>query len=724
MRLDSRGLFWEDTDGKTLKKETLLDEQDWVQVFPGFWAEEWRVESGEEVKSICLSLDKAYAIARAAKLNTKRNPPEPVWLAPDYLPGLEEARQFNVPLMTDETLIELAQESLATGKRHRFIYDIECYGNYFLIAMVSTTLGQVTYLELSDDSSLNCDKLQWIFDKFCLIGFYSNNYDLYIASLARAGCSTATMKAATSAIIEEQIRGYLVLRQQKVKVLKTDHMDIIEVAPLSASLKIYGGRMHTSRMQDLPFHPDSVLTEPQRCITRYYCVNDLRCTLELYNALKPQLALREQMSQQYAIDLRSKSDAQIAEAVIGDGIQKLNRCRAHKPKIEIGTVYYYKPPTYLQYQTPLMQGVLNQVAITPFVVSEAGNIGLPANLAEMSILINNTSYEMGIGGLHSKEKKACHYAGTNYIMKDVDVVSYYPFVILNQGLYPAHLGPNFLMVYRRIVERRVAAKKAGDKVVADSLKIVINGSFGKLGSKYSILYAPDLLMQVTITGQLSLLLLIERMELAGIPVVSANTDGIVIKCPKALEQTMDAIVAQWEIDTEFKTEEQPYYGLFSRDVNNYLAIKDPSTWKPSFTTDDKVKTKGIFATPGLSKNPQNEICIIAIKEFLINGTPINETVRGCTDLTKFINVRTVKGGAVKLTEPDVPGTYLGKAIRWYYADDTTGDIVYAKSGNKVPRSDGAQPIMDLPPTFPTNVNYSWYEKEAYKIMGHIGLELN
>ena len=32
--------------------------------------------------------------------------------------------------------------------------------------------------------------------------------------------------------------------------------------------------------------------------------------------------------------------------------------------------------------------------------------------------------------------------------------------------------------------------------------------------------------------------------------------------------------------------------------------------------------------------------------------------------------------------------YLGKAIRWYYGKDVSGEIVYAKNGNKVPRSEG------------------------------------
>jgi hypothetical protein len=218
-------------------------------------------------------------------------------------------------------------------------------------------------------------------------------------------------------------------------------------------------------------------------------------------------------------------------------------------------------------------------------------------------------------------------------------------------------------------------------------------------------------------------MLIERMELAGIPVVSANTDGIVIKCPIEKDELCEAIILRWEQDTNFETEETLYSAVFSRDVNNYLAIKDPSTWKPDYTLDDKVKTKGIFATPGLSKNPQNEVCILAIKELLINNVDICTTIRNCTDITKFLNVRTVKGGAVKTYGEGVPGLFLGKAIRWYYGVGMEGEIVYAKSGNKVPKSDGACPLMDLPEEFPTNINYEWYERETLKILKAIDVNV-
>lgn len=719
MRIDSRGLFWEDSDYKTDKKQTLLTEEGWLQVFPGFWAEEWRVGNGEEIRSVCMGMDTAYALARANRTGEKRIPPEPVWLAPDYLPGLAEAREFKIPMMTEDQLCRLALERYTTGAPHRLIFDIECYGNFFLIAFISLKLGSVTYLELSDDALLDRSKLSWIFENFCVVGFNSNNYDIHIAAMAIHGCSTAMMKSATTAIINHGERGWDVLRQYKVKKIKSDHIDLIEVAPLFASLKIYGGRMHSERMQDLPFHPDTVLNEPQRAIVRWYCVNDLTTTVELHNRVSKELVLREEMGEEYGMDLRSKSDAQIAESVLSAEIKKLNHYRAQRPNIEPGTSYRYKVPDFIKFTTPLMQGVLTSVENADFEVSEYGNIGLPQALKEVSININQSDYKMGIGGLHSNEKKIAHFASHHTILKELDVTSYYPFIILNLGLYPHHLGPNFLVIFRTLVERRVRAKYQGDKVMADILKIVINGTFGKLGSMYSMLYAPDLLIQVTITGQLALLMLIERHELAGIPVVSANTDGIVVKCPKVREGVASEIVKQWEIDTGFNTESTLYKSLFSRDVNNYMAIKDPSEWAANCTTDDKVKTKGIFASPGLSKNPQNEICVRAVKEFLINNRAVDETIKACRDIRKFLNVRTVKGGAVKVHDPAQPGLFLGKAVRWYYGVDTPGEIVYAKTGNKVPKSQGAQPLMRLPTTFPNDVDYEWYEQEAMKILKQI-----
>lgn len=64
--------------------------------------------------------------------------------------------------------------------------------------------------------------------------------------------------------------------------------------------------------------------------------------------------------------------------------------------------------------------------------------------------------------------------------------------------------------------------------------------------------------------------------------------------------------------------------------------------------------------------------------------------------------------------------YVGKTVRWYYAKDVQGELVYAGSGNKVPRSEGAKPCMVLPESLPEDIDYDWYIQESVKILEAIG----
>lgn len=640
----------------------------------------------------------------------RRTPPEPVWLSPDYLPGLEESLAFNIPLFTNQELYDcyLSKEPI--------VFDIECYPNYFLIGFKSVTTGKVCYWEMSNGEKLNCDAVRWMLENFTVISFNGKNYDIPIARIALAGKSTEVLKAATNCIINENVRAADVVKQFRGAKLDANHIDLIEVAPLRANLKIYGGRLHSQKMQDLPFPPDSWLTDEQKAIIRLYWVNDLDNTILLYNSLKEEIKLREELGNRYEIDLRSKSDAQIAEAVIRVELNRRHKYKFNIPFKDIEKPYRYNIPMFIKFKTPLMNWVLNNVKNSIFTVSNNGSIISPKVITENKITIGTTIYQMGAGGLHSCEKSICYISDDNHTLTDVDVESYYPRIILNQQLYPEQLGRDFLSIYNSIVKERIAAKHSGKKGAALTLKIVINGSFGKFGSEYSILYSPQLLLQVTITGQLCLLMLIERIELAGMQVVSANTDGVVTLVPNTRKAEFNTIVARWEHDTNFKTEETLYRALYCRDVNNYIAVKQ----------DLSTKNKGAFSNPWkdtkpdrLAKNPTNLICIEAIEAFFTKQIPFAETIMSCSDITKFITVRTVNGGAVKVNADNTE--YLGKSVRWYYGKNATGELVYAKSGNKVPRSEKAVPLMQLPDKFPDDVDFDWYIEECNNILIDLGV---
>lgn len=588
------------------------------------------------------------------------------------------------------------------------VFDTEVYRDYFLASFRNLETGNVRHFELFDGQPFDAKTVRTIVSKYRLVTFNGRNFDLPVLAVALRGGSCEEIKRVADRIIKNNMKWW----QLDIDPPECDHIDLIEVAPGIASLKIYGGRMHCQRMQDLPIEPDDSLAPEQRAQLRDYCGNDLSTTAALFRKLQGQIELREQMSAQYGVDLRSKSDAQVAEAVIRHEVEKRMKRKLEKaePFRLAGMVFEYKPPRWLGdiQRGGALEQAMDTVCTAAFTVAGNGTVVMPKSIADLKIKIGDSTYRMGIGGLHSSEKSVAHHSDADNVLIDRDVASYYPAIILNCGLQPENMGAHFTAVYRGIVHRRLAAKAAGDKVQADSLKITINGSFGKFGSPYSFLYDPRLLIQVTVTGQLSLLMLIEMLEAEGIPVVSANTDGIVVKCPRSHVALMDLIVLEWETATGFTTEAVEYCALYSRDVNNFIALK----------ADGGFKVKGAYAPPEIVANswpnPSNQVSKDAAVEYLRKGTPIEQTVNGCRDITKFVTIRSVKGGAVK------DGRYLGKAVRWYYALGELGTINYKLNGYTVPRTEGAKPCMDLPATFPDDVDLGWYIDEAYSILKDVG----
>ena len=235
-------------------------------------------------------------------------------------------------------------------------------------------------------------------------------------------------------------------------------------------------------------------------------------------------------------------------------------------------------------------------------------------------------------------------------------------------------------------------------------KIQINGSFGKFGSKYSKLYSPDLLLATTITGQLTLLMLIEQLEKNGIGVVSANTDGLEYFCPRDKVGLAEAIIFDLELLTGFDMEHGEYQALHAANVNNYVAVYE-----------GYVKSKGLYSETTLSKGRSTPIVYEAIREYLLDGTPIKETIVDCDDINQYVSARTVKGGGV------YDGEYLGKMVRWYYSKKSKGYISYKLNGNKVPKTDGCKPMMDLTDKLPIDLDYQWYIDEAISKLKDLGV---
>jgi hypothetical protein len=544
------------------------------------------------------------------------------------------------------------------------------------------------------------------------IGFNSYKFDFPVISAMMLGKDSMTIKHIANMLIQKNMPPWMVEGKFKVPPVHrqlgkyVDHIDLFEVAPGFVGLKTYGARMHAPKLQDNPFAHDKVLTPDEFPKAEVYCDNDLDLTERLFKSLEEPLLLRHLMSKEYKVDMRSKSDSQMAEAAF---VKKLGLERRENV---IPSHVNYKAPTFISFKSPYMAELLRQIEAHDFMMNQnSGHVTLP-DFLKLKVTSATGEYQLGVGGIHSvHDRKVCHLAQDGWKITDIDAASYYPAILLEHApltLLPAHLGQAFLDEYRRIFVDRLAAKKVKNKSKADTLRIALNGTFGKTASWYSILYAPGVMLFIVLTGQLTLFMLIEELEEAGAIILSANTDGIAIKYREENEERIQDVVAAFGEKSKFMFEATRYRVLAMKDVNNYIAVK----------TNREIKAKGIYGAPDLRKNPTASICARAVEAWLSKGVPLAESIRKGA-FKEYVSARNVTGGGMQGDE------YLGKTVRWYQTTDKSlPHLTYAKNGNKVPKSEGARACMIMDPEgpHPEDLDYTWYNREAIRIASDIGCE--
>lgn len=643
------------------------------------------------------------------------------------------------------------------------ILDIECYKNFFYVGMKRRCDGARYGVEFSDRKpEFKKATVRNTLLKNETVGFNSLSYDLPMLWLALTeDLTTEELKRASDRIIKGGLKWWDVEEALGItipKQLKDRHIDLIEPQPNAfASLKALNGRMHGKQMQDLPYHESTILTHDQMDVVADYCLNvDLDATHLLLDTLDEPLELRRALSEAHGQNFMSKSDAQIGEAIVKKTVEKITGKKARKVETPPGTTFKYPVQPWMKFENPDLKKFLDDVREMEFVIGPDGKTISPPTLKDRKIEIGDMIYSVGIGGLHSTEKGRAVHSTTQNVLVDADVASQYPKIIMMMGLFPKSLGPAFLEAYESILNERLRAKARAKEIynilptvndpdriaalkheliqcqVADKgQKIALNGVYGKLGSRYSIVYGPHLLIAVTLTGQISLLMLIEQANKRGIGVVSGNTDGVLFSCPREkfggikgdflLESELKDLCDEWEKMTDFTLEFSEYKSIYNSSVNTYYAIKANGEHKrkgPIGNPWNKDKSDFDQIRGQLMKNPTMTICTDAALAKIKHGTPVEETIRGCTDFKQFVEIVASKNGCTWR------GEYLGRVARFYWSVD--GEPVFNFQANangnynKVPRTDGARECMLLPDHFPDDVDYERYIKEAESILVDVG----
>ena len=188
-------------------------------------------------------------------------------------------------------------------------------------------------------------------------------------------------------------------------------------------------------------------------------------------------------------------------------------------------------------------------------------------------------------------------------------------------------------IYADMLEKRMIAKKSGDKNTANALKLVANTTYGATLNRYNDLFDPLMGRSVCITGQLFLLELANHLkaECETLFVIQLNTDGIMVSFDDSEYDKVLEITGEWERRTGFELEEDKIKGIVQKDVNGYVEI--PYEGKPKIKGGYLVR--GIAPAGAFNINNNATIVAKAIVEYFVNGTPPEDTVNECNDIFAF-----------------------------------------------------------------------------------------
>lgn len=376
-----------------------------------------------------------------------------------------------------------------------------------------------------------------------------------------------------------------------------------------------------------------------------YNDNDVFICCELIRMNQEEILLRYQISREYEVNVYSASRSTIADKVIvklyskftGLHSSRFIETKTIRRKIEVSEILSPK----IQFLSPQLNDLLQSLH-SLVLKGEKGEF-------ERTFTYAGTSYTLATGGLHSNEIPAIYEANDSQSIVDRDVASYYPNMIRSLKVCQKHLIPKaWFKIADTIVDERIEHKHLSkDKslsliertkhaVAAACLKIVANaGIFGKMGSEKSFLCDKKAMYQVTINGQLFLLMLIERLEAIGVHVISANTDGIVTIVPKGLEQRADDVCHWWEKHLGLELEFTHYKKYVTEGVNSYLTVKTNGDKKFKGRMNPKMYLED------LSKGYSSPIVAKAVTEYFINGTPVMDTLRNSKSILDFCRTQNV-----------------------------------------------------------------------------------
>ena len=474
-------------------------------------------------------------------------------------------------------------------------YDFEVFKNDWLVVIINPYTQEKTVI-VNDPETLK--QYHEAHKDEIFVGYNSRHYDQYIFKGILCGFDP---KEINDYIIVQKMSGWMYSDLfNKIQLYNYD------VAKLNdGGLKTLESYMGNDICEtSVPFDIDRKLTAAEIAETIKYCTHDVEQTIEVFMKRKSDFDAHMSLITTFGLPLSyiSKTQVQLSAKILN--CQRVERF----DEWEIDFVQTLRLSKYTEVLTWFKNQIKKREYSDPLKINIAG-----------------VPHVFGWGGVHGARTK---YHGRGLILH-VDVTSYYPSLMIRYGFLTRNSQTP--EKFKEIYDTRVKLKAVGKKAEQAPYKIVLNGTYGISKDPTSTAYDPRQANNICINGQLLLLDLIEKLEaVKGFELIQSNTDGLIIKIPDtdaAFEQT-DDICFEWEKRTGMGLGFDVITEIFQKDVNNYVFKFEGG----------KIERKGAYVQEYSALKNDLTIVNTALVEYMVNGTPVEETINGCNDLNLFQKV--------------------------------------------------------------------------------------
>ena len=491
------------------------------------------------------------------------------------------------------------------------VYDCEVFCEDWLVIFKDIETGQYTVIHNDTEEMKQCISEDCIY-----VGFNSKHYDQFIIKAICCGFTPQEVKQVNDFIIGggqgwecPMLRDFF---------FRFNNVDIKDDMQMGLSLKAIEGHLGLSVEEStVPFDIDRPLTEEELKETAKYCIHDVDTTEKLVELRKDYLKNKIHIGKLAGLDevkAMGMTNAKLTAALL----------KAEQKPHDDERKYVYPPNLKREYIPQEVFDFFDRMYDPEISDKELFS-------DKQTFSIGDCPGVVGYGGIHAAIPNYFFVETEDRVIRNKDVASYYPHLMTLCG-YTSRNIPS-AKVFEDVLDTRMKAKASGDKATANALKLVVNTTYGALLNKYNDLFDPLMGRSVCITGQLFLMELAQHLyaDIPDLKIVQLNTDGIMVECDRKYLPMLDEICDEWQSRTGFELEEDAVVRIAQKDVNNYVEVQEGG----------KAKSKGGYLVRGISTvgafNINNNACIVAaaVKEYLVNGVPVEDTINGCNDIFQF-----------------------------------------------------------------------------------------